>query len=92
MQLGSLLARAMGDLREKQYQDTFDATIAQLTMRRRTEMNFTLHECQKILESEYINQGNNWVGRGSLQDIVQEATIAAYEVFIAEWRHERDQS
>lgn len=82
----------MSDLREKQYQHTFEATIAQLTLRRRIQGDFTLSECAKLLETEYINQGNNWIGRGSLQDIVLQATIAAYEVFIAEWQYDDEKS
>jgi hypothetical protein len=78
------------NMRERHYQETYDATIAQLTIRRRLDQNFTIDECQKHLQTEYINQGNDWVGRGSLQHIVQEATIAAYEAFIAEWRSEMD--
>ena len=78
------------NMRERHYRETYDATIAQLTMRRRLDKDFTIKECQKHLETEYISQGNDWVGRGSLQHIAQEATIAAYEAFIAEWQSEND--
>lgn len=77
-------------MRERHYQETYDATIAQLTMRRRLDQSFTIDECQKHLQTEYIHHGNDWVGRGSLQHIAQEATIAAYEAFIAEWQSEID--
>jgi len=80
----------MRDLKETHYQNTFDAIIAQLTIRRRREKDFTLDECRKLLHTEYINQGNDWIGRGSLQDIVHGATIAAYESFIADWEHEKN--
>ncbi len=77
----------MGDLKEKHYKEVFDATFAQLTLRRRLKQ-LSLEECRKLLETEYINQGNDWVGRGSLQEIVSSATIAAYEVFIVNWEQE----
>lgn len=78
----------MSDLKERHYQETFDAVTAQLTMRRRLDALFDLKECKKLLHTEYINDGNDFIGRGTLQDIVQDATIAAYEVFIAEWESE----
>ncbi len=76
----------MQDIRDQKYTETFEATVAQITMRRRVDKNFTLHELQKLLETAYINQGNEWGGKGSLQEIVQEATIAAYEFLLAEWQ------
>ncbi len=79
--------KSMSDLKEKQYQETFDAITAQLTMRRRLDKSFDLDECRRLLHTEYINDGNDFIGRGTLQDIVQQATIAAYEAFIAEWDH-----
>jgi hypothetical protein len=82
----------MIDLKEKHYQNTFEAVIAQLTMRRRLDNDFDLDECKKLLHTEYINDGNDFIGRGSLGDIVQDATIAAYEAFIVEWESEINQS
>jgi hypothetical protein len=32
--------------------------------------------------------GSDWVGRGALQDVVMQATIAAYEHVIAQWEKE----
>lgn len=82
----------MSDLKEKHYHNTFDAVTAQLVMRRRLDKNFDLKECKKMLHTEYINDGNDFIGRGTLQDIVQDATIAAYEAFIAEWESETESS
>ncbi len=79
----------MQDIRDQKYKETFEATVAQITMRRRLYKEFTLQELQKLLETAYINQGNEWGGKGSLQDIVQEATIAAFEYLIAEWQESK---
>jgi len=82
----------MIDLKEKHYHDTFEAVTAQLTMRRRLDKDFDLNECIKLLQTQYINDGNDFVGRGILGDIVQQATIAAYEAFIVEWENEINSS
>jgi hypothetical protein len=33
--------------------------------------------------------GADWLGRGQVQDITLAATIAAYELFISEWKAEK---
>ncbi len=79
----------MSDLREQKYRQVFEATLAQLAARRRADPHFTIKELEQLLHSEYIHQGNDWVGKGSLAEIVQGATIAAYESFLAEWQREK---
>lgn len=81
---GTAMEKTMEDIKEKLYRETFDAIIAQVTYRRRTDRTFDAHEIKKLLETAYVNLGNDWVGRGSLYDTVQEATIAAYESVLAE--------
>jgi hypothetical protein len=34
-------------------------------------------------------EGDDWLGRGEVGDIMMAATIAAYEVFIAQWEVKR---
>ncbi len=82
----------MPDLKEQKYRQVFEATVAQLTMRRRSDPHFTINELEQLLQSEYIHQGNDWVGKGSLADIVSGATIAAYESFLADWQNEKDKN
>jgi len=35
-----------------------------------------------------VLDGNDWIGRGELGDIISQATIAAYELFIHQWKNE----
>lgn len=78
----------MSDLKNQKYRQVFEATIAQLTIRRRTDPKFTIEDLRQLLHTEYTHQGNDWVGRGSLAQVVQSATIAAYEQFLTEWQNE----
>ncbi len=74
------------DWRHQVYQSTFDMTLAALEDRREKDNNFDIQQMEGLLETEYINQGNDWDGRGELFHLKQDATIAAYEHFLAEWR------
>lgn len=49
---------------------------------------FSIEDAERQLSHLYILDGNDWLGRGELGDIVSQATIAAYELFIHEWKVE----
>ncbi len=51
---------------------------------KKRETGFSAPEAQEVLESLYVSQGNNWVGRGALAELTMEATLAAYEQFAAQ--------
>jgi SAM-dependent methyltransferase len=74
------------DWRHQVYQSTFDMTLSALEDRREKDTKFNIQQMEALLETEYINQGNDWDGRGELFHLKQDATIAAYEHFLAEWR------
>jgi hypothetical protein len=44
-----------------------------------------------ILKALYIMDGADQGGRGDVQDTIMAATIAAYELFITEWKAESSQ-
>lgn len=69
------------------FDNTFEETRAHL-LGRRLQGQFGVEELQSLLESTYVNQGLDWVGRGELFRIRQEATIAAMELTLAEWQQE----
>jgi hypothetical protein len=67
------------------YDETYQATLISLERRHREDDTFSLADARRVLGDLYVQDGNNWVGRGELQDIVMQATIDAYECFIAGW-------
>ncbi len=73
------------DWKEIAYNDTFEATLRSLERRRADDVSFTPEAARGVLKHLYIQDGNDWVGRGGLQDIVMQATIDAYERFVMEW-------
>ena len=80
----------MQDLKKKKYEQVFEETLLMLAHRRQNDPEFSLREMKRLLETEYVNQGNDWVGRGSLFDVVEEATLAAYELFYSRWSKENE--
>jgi hypothetical protein len=80
------------DWREEKREEVFESTLRGLENRRRVDANFTLAEAKSSLEHQYVLEGNDWLGRGELGDIVSSGTIAAYEHFIQEWSAELEKS
>ena len=78
------------DWQDKREEEIFESTLKGLETRKQKDRNFTLQTAKAELDHLYIQDGNNWLGRGELGDLVVSATIAAYEHFIAEWRHQSD--
>jgi len=70
--------------KEKAYDDTFSQTLASLERRRAEDASFGLSAARGVLGHLYVQDGNDWGGRGELQDVVMQATIDAYERLIAE--------
>lgn len=66
--------------------ETYDCTyrdeIIGILRRKENNPSCTLEDLESVLESLYIQEGNNWEGRGQVQDLILSATINAYEHFI----------
>ena len=73
------------DWKEEKESEVFENTLRGLENRRRVDPAFTVEDAKSALEHLYILQGNDWLGRGELGDIITAATIAAYEHFIHDW-------
>ena len=74
------------DWQENKRREVFESTLAGLENRRRVDPSFTLEDAVSALDHLYVLEGNDWLGRGELGDIVTSATISGYEHFIFEWR------
>ena len=77
--------------KDEVYQQSFENVTRHIKKMKDTDASFTLKELEGMLQAEYVNQGNDWVGRGELYDLRNAATIAAYQMLIAEWEKEKSQ-
>lgn len=74
------------DWRDAKYNETFSSTLLGLENRKKVDAQFSAADAEGVLKHLYIQDGNDWLGRGELQDAILGATIAAYEHFIHEWK------
>lgn len=79
----------MAEWHDEKYREVFEGTLTGLQRRRSVDPNFAIEDAENQLSHLYILDGNDWLGRGELGDIVSQATIAAYELFIHEWKSEQ---
>lgn len=74
--------------RDIKYEETFEQEVRGLERRRQHDPDLTLEDVKNMLQHLYNLDGMDWIGRGELQDTILNATLAAYEHFIAEWEAE----
>ncbi|MDR0444462.1 MAG: hypothetical protein LBH44_13770 [Treponema sp.] len=74
--------------REIKYRETFEEETRGLIRRRQSDPDCKIEDFEGILKSLYAMDGSDHDGRGSVQDTIMAATIAAYERFIAQWKAE----
>lgn len=75
----------MSDYLDKTYDETFDSVFANMTYRKENDPDFTKQHLKDLLESLYVHQGNNWVGRSEIKELINTATIAACEAVLYDW-------
>ncbi|MEN6499461.1 MAG: hypothetical protein ABFC65_02875 [Rectinema sp.] len=78
----------MAEWHDEKYKEIFDGILSGLHRRRAIDPSFSIEDAENQLAHLYILDGNDWLGRGALGDITSEATIAAYELFIHQWKAE----
>ncbi len=75
---------------DKRYAEVFESTCRYLEARR-AQYGLTVAELEEMLAEAYRRQGNNWLGRGMVKDVGEDAVVAAYEFILAEWRAVEEQ-
>jgi len=78
----------MLDWEQKKFDEIFDNVYSTTKYRRFMDPSFGIKELRRLLESLYVNEGNDQGGRGKVGDIICAATIAAHEQVLAEWKKE----
>jgi hypothetical protein len=68
---------------EEQYDRVYSDTVDQLEYRLERDPEFTARELREQLEVMYVQEGNDWLGRGMAETVSVSATIAAMEAVLA---------
>lgn len=74
------------DWEQMEFDRVFDSVYQNLKDHRRLVPEYSIKDLESFLETLYISDGNDWDGRGSVSSIKSNATIAACETFLADWR------
>jgi hypothetical protein len=77
------------DWRELKYEEILADELRGLKRRREADSGCTVDDLEGTLRHLYHMDGADWLGRGEVQDITLAATIAAYELFISDWKAEK---
>jgi len=70
--------------KDVKYKEVFEQETRGLERRLASDPNCKVEDLEATLKNLYIMEGADIGGRGSVQDTILTATIAAYEHFIAE--------
>lgn len=70
--------------RDLKYREVFEQTLKRTRFQLAYDPAFTMENVQGLLQSQYEYKGQDWVGRGAVIDVTIAATIAAYELILAE--------
>jgi hypothetical protein len=73
---------------DEKYDRVYRQELTGLERRRANDPACTVDDIAGTLKNLYIFDGNNWDGRSEVYQTEINATIAAYEHFIAEWKKE----
>lgn len=76
------------DLDQEKYDLIFENAYNDFIKTMKEDPNYSIENLESLLESMYIVQGNDQLGRGSRHDISINATVAAAETVLYEWRKE----
>jgi len=74
--------------RETAYKKMFESTVAFVKHLKEDDGKFNIEDLEAMLQSEYDRQGLAWDGRGEVVEINIEATIAAIQMELINWKKE----
>ena len=71
---------------EKQlYESTYKEVTESALKRKKGDLSFTKELLQKLIDTLYINVGNDMTEKGQVFALKNEATIDAYEAILRDW-------
>ena len=79
------------DWQQEKFDEVFENVYSTTKYRRLLDPSFSIKDLQHLLQTLYVNDGNDQGGRGKVGDIISTATIAAHEQVLAEWKKDINQ-
>ena len=75
------------DYLDEKYNETFDVMYDSLIEQKKKGL-IDLEELRALLRDQYIFHDHDWLGRSEAKNVTNNATIAAIETVIYEWKEE----
>ena len=77
----------MKELEEIKYKEVYDATVDNIEYRKNNDPDFNIEQLEQLLEKEYMQEAT---GNKSVMDqLTSDATIAALQTCLANWKEEK---
>ena len=77
----------MEDWKEGKYKRVYNATVDYVESRRNDDSDFTIEELEQMLEAKYLNEGTG--NRSEIDQLMLDATIAALQACLVNWKKEK---
>lgn len=74
---------------DKKFETVFESMYKDLNNKLENDPDFGIDELKALLNSLYVDEGNDWLGRGDLKSAATNATICACESILAEYEERR---
>ena len=71
----------IAERQEEKFNEIYEKTFDQLEYRWNHDDDFSVKDLERQLETFYVDEGNDWAGRGLPGQVIKSATIAATEAF-----------
>ena len=81
-----LMAEKMGNYLEERYNEIFEQVCSFIIKKKTEDVSFTKEDLESLLKVQYLYLDQDIEGRGIVGDVPIQATIAAYEHCLAEWK------
>jgi hypothetical protein len=76
----------IAERQEEKFNEIYEKTFDQLEYRWNHDDDFSVKDLERQLETFYVDEGNDWAGRGLPGQVIKSATIAATEAFLERLR------
>ncbi|NBF40055.1 MAG: hypothetical protein GVY14_06525 [Spirochaetes bacterium] len=76
----------IAERQEEKFNEIYEKTFDQLEYRWNHDDDFSVKDLERQLQTFYVDEGNDWAGRGLPGQVVKSATIAATEAFLERLR------
>ncbi|MGM0532427.1 MAG: hypothetical protein ACQER7_13865 [Bacteroidota bacterium] len=77
----------MKDWEEIIYKKVYNETVDNIESRKNNDPDFNIEQLEQLLETKYINEGT--ANRSEIDQLTLDATIAALQACLANWKVEK---